>query len=189
MTSIDAGKLRPGMKIVMDGALWVVTDWQLRTPGNLRSFVVCKCKNLQDGRTIEKTFRGGNDSPELADTETRACQFVFSDGADYTFMDLESYEQFQLSTEFLGDATKFLMPEAEVAVQFWNEKPIGIELPLKMEFKIVDTMDSVDRGNSSGNITKEAVLETGHKVQVPSFIKNGERVRVNTETGDYIERA
>src|SRR6185295_16571621 len=100
MPTIEAGKLRPGMKIVMDNQLWVVTDWQLRTPGNLRSFVVIKARNLQDGRTIEKTFRGGTDNPEMADVETRACQFLYKDSHnDFTFMDQTSYEQFAISEE------------------------------------------------------------------------------------------
>src|SRR5690606_13512499 len=110
MPTIDPGKLRSGMKIVMDGQLWVVTDFQLRTPGNLRSFVVIKAKNLQDGRVVEKTFRGGTDNPEQADVETRQCQYVFHDGHDYTFMDLQTYDQFTLSDEFLGSATSYLLP-------------------------------------------------------------------------------
>lgn len=189
MGTIDAGRIRPGMKIVMDNQLWVVTDWQLRTPGNLRSFVVIKARNLQDGRTIEKTFRGGTDNPEQADVDVKSCQFLYKDGTAYTFMELNTYEQFELQEEMLGPQAKFLLPEAEVQVQFWNDRAIGVDIPLKMVFKIIDTMDIVSKGNSSGNITKEATLETGLVIQVPAFIKNGEKVRVNTETGEYIERA
>jgi elongation factor P len=177
------------MKIVMDSQLWVVTDWQLRTPGNLRSFVVIKARNLQDGRTIEKTFRGGTDNPEQADVETKTCQYLYKDGSDFTFMELTNYEQFAIPEELLGAQAKFLLPDQELAVQFWNDRPIGVELPLKMVFTITDTMDFVTKGNSSGNITKDATLENGIVVQVPAFIKNGEKVRVNTETGEYIERA
>ncbi|MEN6625221.1 MAG: elongation factor P [Candidatus Sumerlaeia bacterium] len=189
MPTIDPGKLRVGNKIVLDDQLWVVTDWQLRTPGNLRSFVVCKLKNLIDGRAVERTFRGSADHPAMAEVETRTCQYLYNDDMGYHFMDLTSYEQFSLQADFLGDQTHYLIPEAEVSVGYWNGRPIGLELPLKMAFKIIDTVDDVARGNSSGNITKDAKLETGIVIQVPAFIKNGESVLVNTETGLYVERA
>jgi elongation factor P len=189
MPPIDPGRLRPGMKIVIDRQLWVVTDFQLRTPGNLRSFVVCKIKNLVDGRTSEKTFRGTADWPDQADVETRNCQFLYSDDMGFHFMDLNSYDQFTLQAEFVGLQSRFLMPDAEVQVAFWNGNPTGLELPLKMVFKIIDTVDDIARGNSSGNITKDAKLETGLVIQVPAFIKNGEKVLVNTDTALYVERA
>ncbi|MCL5269764.1 MAG: elongation factor P [bacterium] len=189
MPTIDPGKLRPGHKIVLDDQLWVVTDWQLRTPGNLRSFVVCKVKNLADGRVIEKTFRGSADWPQQADVATRTCQYLYNDDMGFHFMDMASYDQFALAADFIGAQANYLIPDAEVQVAYWNDKPIGLELPLKMAFRIVDTVDEVARGNSSGNITKDATLETGLTIQVPSFIKNGEKVLVNTETGLYVERA
>ncbi len=189
MATIDPGKLRPGMKIVLEDQLWVVTDWQLRTPGNLRSFVVCKLKNLIDNRVVERTFRGSADNPEQADVETRTCQYLYSDDMGFHFMDTSSYDQFSLPSDFVGNQSNYLMPDAEVQVAFWNGKAVGLELPLKMVFKIVDTVDDVARGNSSGNITKDATLDTGLVIQVPSFIKNGEKVLVNTETGLYVERA
>jgi len=118
MPTIDPNRLRPGMKIVVDGQLWVVSDFQLRTPGNLRSFVVCKIKNLMDGRVVEKTWRGGNEAPEQADVEERTCQYLYHDGEQFTFMDLTSYEQFSLSQEFLGNQSHFLLPDGEVEVAF-----------------------------------------------------------------------
>jgi elongation factor P len=189
MPTIDPGRLRPGMKVVIDNQLWVVTDFQLRTPGNLRSFVVCKMKNLVDGRTVEKTFRGSADHPEQADVESRACQYLYGDDMGFHFMDRDSYEQFSLAVDFVGAQSNYLMPDAEVEVAFWNGSPIGLELPLKMAFKVIDTVDEISKGNSSGNITKDATIETGLVIQVPSFLKTGERVLVNTETGQYIERA
>lgn len=189
MPTIDPGRLRTGMKVVIENQLWVITDWQLRTPGNLRSFVVVKIKNLVDGRVVEKTFRGSQEWPEQADVETRACQYLYNDDMGFYFMEQKSYEQFTLGRDFVGAQSNYLMPDAEVQVAFWNGNPIGLELPLKMVFKIVDTVDDVARGNSSGNITKDATLDTGLVIQVPSFIKNGQSVLVNTETGQYIERA
>jgi len=189
MPTIDPVKLRAGKKIVVDGQLWVVTDFQHRTPGNLRSFVVCKMKNLIDGRVVEKTFRGSADHPEEAQVESRTCQMLYHDDLGYHFMDMTSYEQLALSDDVLGFQAQFLVPEAEVVVSFWNDKPIGVELPPKMVFTVVDTIDSVDRGNTSNSITKDAGLDCGLKIQVPPFIKKGEKVVVSTEDGSYVERA
>src|SRR5690606_35944369 len=107
----------------------------------------------------------------------------------YHFMDLSTYEQFSLEEDFLGMQAKFLIPEAEVIVAWWNGNPIGLELPPKMVFQVVDTIDVVVKGNTSSGITKDATLETGMVVQVPPFVKNGDKVRVSTETGEYVERA
>jgi elongation factor P len=189
MPTIEPNRLRPGMKIVVDGQLWVVTDFQLRTPGNLRSFVVCKIKNIKDGRQVEKTWRGGNEAPEQADVETRTAQYLYTDGHLYTFMDTSTYEQFELESGLLGERTHFLVPDAEVQVAFWNGAPIDAVLPQKMDFTVTETVGQVARGNSSGNITKNATIETGHTLQVPTFIQQGEKIRVNTETGEYVERA
>jgi len=188
MPPIDPVKLRPGMKIVVDGQLWVVTQFDHRTPGNLRSFVVCKLKSLQDGRVVEKTFRGASDHPERAEFEQKTCQYLYNDDGGYHFMDTSTYEQFTLEEDFLGFAANFLVAETDVIVGFWDGKAIGVELPPKMEFTVVDTMDTVAKGNSSGSITKDAKLDTGMTIQVPPFIKTGERVRISTEDGTYVER-
>lgn len=189
MPTIDPVKLRPGMRIVSDGTLYQVTNFEHRTPGNLRSFVVCKLRNYADGKVVEKTFRGAADHPEIAEFEQRTVQFLYKEGDAYHFMDLKSYEQFELGEEFLGFQAQFLIPEAEVIMAFWNEKPVGLELPGKMVFEVVDTIDSVSKGNSSGSITKEATVETGLKIQVPPFVKTGDKVRVSTADGSYVERA
>lgn len=187
--TIDPVKLRPGMKIVSEGQLWVVTSFDHRTPGNLRSFVVCKLKSLTDGRIVEKTWRGAAEPPERADFDQRTCQFLYKDADGFHFMDLTSYEQFQIDEELLGIAAQFLIPETEVIVGFWDGKPMGLEMPPKMVFTVTDTYDSIAKGNSSGNITKEATLETGMKIQVPAFVKTGDKVRINTDDGSYVERA
>jgi elongation factor P len=187
--TIDPVKLRPGMKIVVDGSLWVVTSFDHRTPGNLRSFVVTKIRNLLDGRVVEKTFRGAADWPEAADFETRTCQFLYSDGDDFHFMDSASYDQFTITRDFLGFRANLLIPDTDVVVGFWDGKAVDIVLPPKMVFTVVDTIDEVSRGNSSGNITKDAKLDTGLVIQVPAFIKTGDKVRISTEDGSYVERA
>jgi elongation factor P len=104
-------------------------------------------------------------------------------------MNLSNYEQFALPEEFLGFQAKFLVAEAEVIIGFWDEKPVALELPPKMTFTVVDTMDAIAKGNSSGSITKDAKLDTGLTIQVPPFIKMGDKVRVSTEDGSYVERA
>jgi elongation factor P len=189
MPTIDPVKLRPGMKIVCEGQLYVVTEFNHRTPGNLRSFVVCKLRGYADGRVVEKTFRGSADHHEEADFEQRTCQYLYNDSDGFHFMDTKSYEQFILSAEYLGVQAKMLVAEAEVVVAFWNANPVGVELPPKMVFEIVDTIDAPSRGNSSGNITKDATLDTGLVIQVPGFVKKGDKVRVSTADGTYVERA
>lgn len=189
MPTIDPVKLRPGNKIVVEGTLYQVTTFDHRTPGNLRSFVVCKLKNMADGRVVEKTFRGGADWPEVADFEQRTTQFLYNDQDGFHFMDLQSFEQFTLEEDSIGFAAKFLVPESDVIMSFWNGKAVGLELPPKMVFEVTDTMDTVARGNTSNNITKDATLENGLVVQVPAFIKTGDKVRVSTEDGSYVERA
>jgi len=189
MPTIDPGKLRPGMKIVSEGTLYLVTEFEHRTPGNLRSFVVCKLRNYADGKVVEKTFRGAADHPEVAEFEQRTVQFLYNDMDGYHFMDLGTYDTIELDEDFLGLQAKFLVPEAEVVMAFWNQKPVGLELPAKLVFKVKDTMENVSRGNSSGNVTKDATLETGMVIQVPNFIKMGDKVRVSTADGQYVERA
>jgi len=189
MPTIDPVKLRPGMKIVVDGVLYVVTDFQHRTPGNLRSFVVCKLRHFLEKKVIEKTFRGGADWPEEADFEQKTCNFLYNDQDGYHFMDSKTFEQFTLDEEMLGFQAKLLSPDTEVVMAFWNGAAVGVELPPKMVFTVVETQDTVSRGNTSGNVMKDAVLESGLTVAVPSFVKKGDKIRISTEDGSYVERA
>lgn len=188
MAGLDPGQLRPGMKVVISGDLLQVMTWELRTPGNLRSFVRCKMKHLKDGRVTEMTFRGSNEEILEADFETKNCQYLYKEQENHVFMELTTYEQFSLSEEFLGFQAQFLVPDAEMLVAFWDGKPVSLDLPSKMVLEVTDTIGDVVRGNSSGPITKEATLNTGLKVMVPSFVKIGDKVRVNTEDGAYVDR-
>jgi elongation factor P len=189
MATIDPVKLRPGMKIVIDKALFIVTEFQHRTPGNLRSFVVCKLRSYPEGRIVEKTFRGAADWPEPADFEQRTCQFLYQDQDGYVFMDTQNFEQFTLEESMIGFGAKLLIAEAEVIMAYWNNVPIGVEFPPKMDFLVTETIEFVAKGNTSGNIMKDATIETGLVVQVPAFVKRGDRVRLNTADGSYVERA
>ncbi len=175
MAQVDPGSLRPNMKVVIDGELYIVQTFDLRTPGNLRSFVRSKMKKVSDGRVIEMTFRGSSNIEE-ADYETQTCQY------------LTTYDQFEVSRDFLGIKANFLAPEAEVLVAFWNEKPVDVQLPPKLVFEVTDTIDMVAKGNSANTITKEAEVETGFKLQVPVFVQIGDKIRISTEDGSYVER-
>ena len=187
--TIDPVKLRPGMRVVLEAQPWQVVSFDHRTPGNLRSFVVCKMRNILTGRVSEKTFRGSADWPEQADFEQRTCQFLYSDGDEFHFMDNTSYDQFVISREVLGLAAGFLIPETDAVVGFWDGKPLTVILPPKMVFTVTDTVDDIARGNSANNITKDATLETGMVVHVPPFVKTGDKVRISTDDGSYVERA
>ena len=189
MATIEPTKLRPGRKIVIDGKLYVVLTYDHRTPGKGQPSTTVKMRSYADDNVIEKTFKGSSDHPEEAEFNQRSVQFLYSDPDGYHFMDLTTYEQVSLTEEFLGLQAKFLIAEAEVIMSYWNEAPVGLELPPKMVFEIIETQDDVARGNTSSNMTKDAILETGLKIQVPPFIKTGQKVRVSTEDGKYVERA
>lgn len=188
MTTIDPQKIRNNMKLVLDEQLWQVVTFDHVARGKVRSFVVAKLRNLQDGRVIEKTFKG-SESPVLADFQQKKAQYLYSDDMGHHFMNLDTYDQYTLSEDAMGDAGKFILPETEVLVAFWEDKPVTVELPAKMVFEVTDTIDDIARGNTANAVTKEATLETGYKLQVPPFIKKGQKIRVSTETGDYVERA
>ncbi|MCB2155306.1 elongation factor P [bacterium] len=187
MPPIEPAKVRPGNKLVVDGDIYEVIEFAHTKPGKGQAFVKCKIKNLQNGRVLEKTWKIG-EMLETADFQKHTCQFLYSDPDGYNFMDLGSYEQFFLPEDMLGYGAKFLQPDAEVIVSFWEGRPIGVELPPKAVFEVTDTVEAV-KGNTANAITKDATIETGHVLQVPPFIKIGEKIVVSTETGEYVERA
>lgn len=187
MPPIEPGKIRPGNKLVIEDDVWLVVDFAHTKPGKGQAFVVLKIKSLTRGNVLERTYKIG-EMLETADFEKKTCQFLYSDDAGYHFMDMTSYEQFALQEDILGNATTFLQPDTDAIVSFWEGRPIAVELPAKITLAVKDTMEAV-KGNTATNITKDATLENGMVVQVPPFIKIGEKVVVNTETGEYVERA
>lgn len=187
MAPIEPSKVRPGTKLVIEGDVYIVTDYAHTKPGKGQAFVKCKIKNLKDGRVLERTWKIG-EMLEKADFEKKTCQYLYDDEDGYHFMDLSSYEQFSLSAEDLGIATDFLQNEMEVVGSFFEGNPIGVELPPKVTLEVTDTIEAV-KGNTATQITKDAELENGLVVQVPPFIKNGDKIVVSTETGEYVERA
>ena len=185
--SIPATQLRPGMIIKHNNDLHSVFSVEHRTPGNLRAFIQAKLRNLRTGAMFEHRFRSP-DPIEKVNVDEENMEFLYSDGDDYYFMNTENYEQMHLTKELLGDAVGYLVPQLKVAVEFYEGKPISVELPATVDMTVVETEPGM-KGASVSNVTKPAKLETGLVVQVPPFITEGEKVRVNTAEGTYLERA
>jgi len=146
-----------------------------------------KLKNLINGNVLDKTFQG-NDKAEEADTERKKANFMYADENNANFMDNESYEQFTIGLEAIDDKIKFLKEGIDVDVFYFESNPVGIDLPIKMEFKVTSAPPGV-KGNSAGNVTKVVELETGTSINAPLFINEGDIIRINTDTGEYVERA
>jgi len=187
MGMIDANACRPGKKILLDGELYTVLERAHHKPGKGGAFVRFKLKGIVSGKVIDHTVRAGT-KMEGADVTTQQMQYLYKEGENYIFMDLASYEQLPINKELIGYAAKFLAESAEASVTMYEEKAIGVQLPQKMEFEIIDTIDDPAKGNTATNVMKDATIETGLKVQVPLFVKTGNRIRLLTEDGTYLER-
>ncbi len=184
---ILAGDLRPGMKIELDGAPYVVTDYQWVKPGKGGAFNRTKLKNMRTGSIVERTFRT-EEKVERAELEERRAQFMYRSDDEYHFMDTETYEQFFLPEEQLGDAREYLKEEMVVTIVSHRGSPLTVEVPTFVELAVAKTDPGV-RGDTASGGSKPATLETGAVIQVPLFINVGDRLRVDTRTGTYIERA
>lgn len=184
---ILAGDLRPGMKIELDGSPFVVTDYQWVKPGKGGAFNRTKLKNMRTGSIVERTFRT-EEKVERAELEERRAQFMYRSDDEFHFMDTETYEQFFLTEEQLGDASAYLKEEMVVTIVSHRGSPLTVEVPTFVELAVAKTDPGV-RGDTASGGSKPATLETGAVVQVPLFINIGDRLRVDTRTGTYIERA
>ena len=182
-----ATQLRKGMIVKIDNKLFRIFDRQHVTPGNLRGFVRVKMRNIQSGSMAEEKFRS-EDIVERVALEQKEMQYLYNDADGYHFMDTNTFDQVQLSSDLLGDVVGFLKPEMSVEVEFYGENPIGIEIPQTVDLKVVETTPGI-KGATATNQLKPAKLETGVVVQVPPFINEGDVIRVNTETGEYQTRA
>lgn len=179
--------LKVGTCITLDGQPFVVTSYSHSKQARGGAVVNTKLKNLITGNSLPKTFQG-NDKIEPAEISFSRAQYLYNDGTDYFFMDGDSFEQFSFPGSDLGEQTKYLIDGSNVDIQNYDGKPIGVKLPIKMTFEVTDTPPGV-KGDTATGGTKPATLETGLVVNVPLFIKAGDKVVVNTETGDYVERA
>jgi elongation factor P len=184
---ISSTQLRPGMVIKFNNELFSVFKMEHRTPGNLRGFVQVKMRNFRTGSMMEHRF-SSEDRVERASLDEQEMEYLYDDGEYYYFMNTTSFEQMHLTTEILGDATNFLVPQLKVHVEFYEGKAISVELPPSVDLTVVETEPGL-KGASVSNVTKAAKLETGLVVQVPPFINEGEKIRVSTSESAYLERA
>ncbi|MCC6857169.1 MAG: elongation factor P [Bryobacterales bacterium] len=184
---ISATQMRPGMVIKFNNDLFSIFSVNHRTPGNLRGFVQAKMRNLRSGTMIEHRF-SSEDRVERAQLDEREMEYLYDDGDYFYFMDTENFEQMHLTREILGDGVGYLIPQLRVHVEFYEGKPMSVELPPTVDLTVVETEPSL-KGATVSNVTKPAKLETGLVVQVPPFIATGEKIRVSTAEGTYQERA
>ncbi|RMH54045.1 MAG: elongation factor P [Candidatus Hydrogenedentota bacterium] len=184
---ITMNEIKKGLCLRVDGRLVRVVDFQHVKPGKGAAFVRTKIKEIESGRVLEKTFRD-SDRIEEIQLEGRQMQLLYSDDAGYHFMDESTYEQITLSADDLGDAVSYLKENDVIRVDFYENRAVGIDLPAAVELTVSKTEPAV-RGNTATAATKPATLETGLTVQVPLFIAEGEKVKVDTRTGEFLGRA
>ena len=185
--AIPATQMRPGMVIKHNNELHAVFSVEHRTPGNLRAFIQAKLRNLRTGAMFEHRFRSGDPIDRVIVDEV-PMEFLYNDGDTYVFMNTETYEQTELQRDTLGDAVEYLIANLKIRVEFYDGKAVGIELPQTVELTVVETEPGLKSATAS-SVTKPAKTETGLVVQVPPFINEGEKIRVDTAEGAYLSRA
>jgi elongation factor P len=178
--------LKNGMVLNIDGQLWAVVEFQHVKPGKGPAFVRTKLKNVESNKTVDKTFNAGT-KVETATVDRRSMQYLYNDGSSYVFMDVQSYEQLEISPDIVGNAANFLLENQEAVVATNEGRVLFIELPASVELLITFTEPGL-AGDSATGRTKPATLETGHEIQVPLFINQGEKVKVDTRDSSYMGR-
>lgn len=178
--------LKKGTVIQIDGKPYKVIDYAQKVMGRGGSIVNVKLKNLIDGAVIPKTFKGA-DKIEPAEVRNQTVQYLYTDGSDFFFMDPETFEQFQLPASLIEDSADYLKEADNVSLQFFDGRVINVELPKNLYLEVVYT-ENVVKGDTTSSVLKDAKLETGKIIKVPAFIKEGDIVKVDTRTGDYLER-
>lgn len=182
---ISTSDFKNGLTIIFDNTLYKIMYFQHVKPGKGGAFVRTKLKDLDTGATLDKTFRAG-EKMERAILETKKMQFLYKD-QHYNFMDMANYEQIQLSEDQVSDEKDYFLENMELSVVYHDGRPISIELPIFIEASVVETEPGI-KGDTVGTSFKPARIETGAKVQVPLFINNGDRIKIDTRTGEYITR-
>jgi elongation factor P len=185
-SSIQATRLRKGMLIKVGTDLFRILDLHHLTPGNKRAHIQVRMRNIRNLALADHKFRAEEDV-ERAVLDEREMQYLYNDGDHYYFMDTSTYEQIHISSEALGDSKDYLIPEALIRVEFYDVEPVGIELPPTVDLLVKETVPGINRATASAQV-KPATLETGLVIQVPPFVNEGDKVRVNTETGEYQSR-
>ena len=187
MPTITTNDLKNGMTLELDDGLFQVVDFQHVKPGKGHAFVRTNLRNVRAGGTVERTFRAG-EKVERATIDKRDFSFLYRDGDDYVFMDSETYDQITVSPEALGDAGNYIIDGSSVVLDMFGSEIVGTDLPAAVELTIEFTEPGLQGDRSSGG-TKPATLETGLVIQVPLFIDNGEKVKIDTRSGEYLSRA
>ncbi len=182
----STAEFKKGLKVEMDGVPYTIVDFQHVKPGKGGAFVRTKLKSLLTGRVLDQTFRSG-EKVKKPDLMEREMQYLYREGDRFCMMDNENYEQIMLTEEQVGEARLYLIDNLDVKVLFFNQQPVGVEIPLFVELEVAQTEPGV-KGDTAAGGTKPATLESGVTIQVPLFINEGDRVKVDTRTGNYIER-
>ena len=182
-----ANDMRKGMAIIYNGDVAVVLDTQHRTPGNLRAFVQASIRSIKTGKSSDVRF-SSTEKVEVVPMTSRKMEFSYKDGEDYVFSDPENYETTTISPEIVGDSKNYLVENATVTVTLVEDRVVQVELPSSVILTVTDAPEGI-RGDSANNVQKAIILETGITVQAPLFIKTGEKIKVDTRTGKYMERA
>ena len=185
-SSVQATRLRKGMLIKVGNDLFRILELHHLTPGNKRAHIQVRMRNIRSTMLADHKFRAEEDV-ERATLDEREMQYLYSDGDHYYFMDTSTFEQIHITSEALGDSKNYLIPEATIRVEFYDVEPVGIELPPTVDLLVKETVPGINRATASAQV-KPATLETGLVIQVPPFVNEGDKVRVNTETGEYQSR-
>ena len=183
---IDVHQLRKGTTFILDGELFKVIDFQHHKPGRGKAVIRTKIRNLRSGTTIDKNFISG-DRVEDVRVDRIAVQYLYTDGTFYYFMNNDTYEQMPLSAAVLGDSIKYLIDNMELNISVYDGEPIDIDLPINVDLKVVDAPMAVV-GDTATGVTKEVTLESGLKINVPLFVKEGDTIRVDTRSDEYVTR-
>ena len=183
---MDVSDLKKNVKLLLNEQPFTVTEFMFVKPGKGQGLYKCKLKNLMTGAILERTWRSG-EKLESANVESRTFQYLFASGDMFTFMDNDSYEQIEVPSEVVGYNKNFLMDQIEVDLLFFNGKVIDVTLPSHVVMTITETGEGA-KGDTATGATKPAIVETGFEIQVPLFLKQGERVKIDTRTGEYCER-
>ncbi|MFZ5586832.1 MAG: elongation factor P [Thermodesulfobacteriota bacterium] len=183
----STAEFRRGLRVEIDGKPYVIVEFQHVKPGKGGAFVRTKLKNLETGQVLEQTFRSGA-KVGIPDLEQRFMQYLYQEGEQYVFMDTQTYDQVYILGEYLGDAVNYLMANLELTVMYYKGRPIGVELPTSVVLEVTATEPGM-KGDTATGATKPATLETGYVVQVPLFVQEGDKLKIDTRTGEYMERA
>lgn len=184
---LNFNEIKTGRVIKVNGEPFIIIKTDHHKMGRGGAVLKIKCRNLINGNILEQTYQGAEKAEE-ADTETKKANFMYKDKDEAYFMDNASFEQFNLHLEEIGEQINFLKDGVDVDVLYFENQPVSIKLPIKMDFKVTSAPPGV-KGNSAGNVNKQVEIETGTKVNVPMFINEGDIIRINTDTGEYVERA